>query len=78
MHHASKNSLAAIPLLILFAVPVLAQRVPTGGPPADRTNTDRLRQQQMSNREWQLRNFGHDSNLPTDRRQLEALVQQTE
>jgi hypothetical protein len=78
MHNASKNSFAAIPLLILFAVPVLAQRVPTGGPPVDRTNTDRVRQQQMSNREWQLRNFGHEPNAPMDRRQLEALVAQTE
>jgi len=78
MHDASKHSLAAIPLLILFAVPVLAQRVPTGGPPVDRTNTDRLRQQQMSNREWQLRNFGNERSAPKDRRQLEALVQQTE
>jgi hypothetical protein len=78
MHRASKYSLAAIPLLILFAVPVLAQRVPTGGPPVDRTNTDRLRQQEMSNREWQLRNFGYERNAPKDRRQLEALMQQTE
>jgi uncharacterized protein (DUF2236 family) len=79
MHKASKYSLAAIPLLILFAVPVLAQSVPTGGPPADRTNTDRLRQQQMSNREWQLRNLGaSERNAPKDRRQLEALMQQTE
>ena len=78
MHSASKYSLAAIPLLILFAVPALAQRVPTGGPPVDRTNTDRLRQQEMSNREWQLRNFGYERNAPKDRRQLEALMQQTE
>ncbi|HJT66046.1 MAG TPA: hypothetical protein VJ749_06315 [Pyrinomonadaceae bacterium] len=62
----------------MFAVPVLAQRVPTGGPPVDRTNTDRLRQQEMSNREWQLRNFGYERNAPKDRRQLEALMQQTE
>jgi len=78
MHHASKYSLAAIPLLILCAVPVLAQRVPTGGPPADRTNADRIRQQQMSNREWNLRNFGNERSAPKDRRQLELLMQQTE
>src|SRR5690349_12989038 len=79
MHHASKYSLTAIPLLILFAAPVLAQNVPTGGPPPmeDRVNADRIRQQEMSNREWQLRNFGHEHNAPTDRRQLEALMQQT-
>ena len=78
MQHTSKYSLAAIPLLILFTVPVLAQRVPTGGPPADRTNTDRIRQQQMSNREWQLRNYGTEPNAPKDRRQLDALMAQTE
>ena len=61
MHHAGKYSLTAIPLLILFAVPVLAQSVPAGGPPPmeSRINTDRIRQQEMSNREWQLRNFGY-------------------
>jgi hypothetical protein len=77
MQHTSKYSLIAIPLLMLFAVPVLAQRVATGGPPADRTNTDRIRQQQMSNREWNLRNFGHERNAPLDRRQLDALMAQT-
>jgi hypothetical protein len=80
MHHASKYSLTAIPLLMLFAVPVLAQSVPTGGPPPieARINTERIRQQEMSNREWQLRNFGTEHNAPKDRRQLEALMQQTE
>ena len=77
MHHTSRYSLAAIPLLMLFTMPVLAQRVPTGGPPADRTNTDRIRQQQMSNREWQLRNYGTEPNAPKDRRQLDALMAQT-
>jgi len=65
---------------MLFAVPVLAQSVPTGGPPpvADRINTDRIRQQEMSNREWQLRNFGTEPNAVKDRRQLNALMAQTE
>lgn len=78
MHNASKYSLIAIPLLMLLSIPVVAQKVPTGGPPADRTNTDRIRQQQMSNREWQLRNFGTEPNAPKDRRQLDALMAQTE
>ena len=77
MHHASKYSLA-IPLLIFLSGSALAQRVPTGGPPADRRNADRVRQQEMSNREWQLRNFGNESNAPKDRRQIEALLEQTE
>ena len=80
MHHTSKYSLTAIPLLMLFAVPVLAQSVPTGGPPPmeSRVNTDRIRQQEMSNREWQLRNFGTEPNAVKDRRQLNALMAQTE
>ena len=77
MHSASKCSLFAIPLLMLFTVPVLAQKSP-GAPPIDRTNTDRVRQQEMSNREWQLRNFGFEKDAPKDRRQLEALMAQTE
>ena len=77
MQRASKYSLA-IPLLIFLSGSAFAQRVPTGGPPADRRNADRMRQQDMSNREWQLRNFGNDSNAPKDRRQIEALLAQTE
>jgi len=43
-----------------------------------RINTDRIRQQQMSSREYQLRNFGNEPNRPKDRRQVEALMVQTE
>jgi len=32
----------------------------------------------MSNREWQLRNFGMNPNAPKDRRQIEELMTQTE
>lgn len=77
MQNACKYSLA-IPLLLFLTSSALAQRVPTGGPPADRRNADRVRQQEMSNREWQLRNFGNESMLPKDRRQIEALLAQTE
>jgi len=41
-------------------------------------NTDRIRQQDMSRREWQLRNFGTEPNAPKDDRQLKALMAQTE
>lgn len=78
MCNASKYSLIAIPLLLFLSGSAFAQRVPTGGPPADRRNADRVRQQEMSNREWQLRNFGNESNAPKDRRQIEALLEQTE
>jgi hypothetical protein len=77
MQNASKYSLA-IPLLIFLSGSALAQRPPTGAPPVDRRNADRMRQQEMSNREWQLRNFGRAPNAPKDRRQIEALLEQTE
>ena len=64
-------------LLLLFAAPVFAQS-PGVAPPIDRTNTERIRQQDMSRREWQLRNFGTEPGKPADRRQLEALMAQTE
>ena len=68
--------ISAIILLLLFAFPAFSQ----SGPPTniDRTtNTERLRQQDMSRREWQLRNFGSEG-APKDERQLKALMAQTE
>ncbi len=64
--------------ILLFAAPVFAQ-TPAGPPPIDRTNNaERIRQQDMSRREWQLRNFGNEPGAPNDRRQIEALMAQTE
>lgn len=64
--------------LLLAAVPALAQKPASGPPPIDRTsNRARERQQDMSAREWQLRNFGNPS-VVTDRRRLEALMAQTQ
>ena len=70
----------ALILLLFFAAPVFAQSVPTGGPPPidRRANTDRMRQQDMSQREWQLRNFGTEPGKPKNERQLKALMAQTE
>src|SRR4051794_7009488 len=75
------NSLmTALILLILFAAPVFAQSVPPGGPPPtdQRVNADRIRQQDISRREWQLRNFGNEAVVPKDERQVKALMAQTE
>lgn len=78
-HEAGKPLLIALPLILFCVSPVFAQTGPAGPPPIDRSvNTDRVRQQDMSNREWQLRNFGTEANAPKDRRQLEALMAQTE
>ena len=65
--------------LILFPVSIFAQSSPSGPPPVERrVNTDRQRQQDMSSREWQLRNFGNESAAAKDQRQLKALMAQTE
>lgn len=74
-----KNLFSALALMLFFAAPVFSQNPPGGPPPADRRiNPDRVRQQDMSRREWQLRNFGTEPGRPMDRRQLEALMAQTE
>jgi hypothetical protein len=75
-----KCSLIALTPLLFFTPLVFSQNPPGGGPPPidRRTNADRIRQQDMSNREWQLRNFGKNSGAPKDRRQVEALMDQTE
>ena len=74
---ASKCALFGL-ILLLAAVPALAQKPASGPPPIDKTsNRARERQQDMSAREWQLRNFGNPS-VVTDRRRLEALMAQTE
>ena len=72
-----KHLMIAVALMLFFAAPVLAQTAP-GPPPIDRRNNDRVRQQDMSRREYQLRNFGNEPGGPTDRRRLDALMKQTE
>jgi hypothetical protein len=71
--------LIALTLIPLFTVSVIAQSPPSGPPPVERrVNTDRQRQQDMSSREWQLRNYGNESAAAKDQRQLKALMAQTE
>ena len=72
--------MTALILLLICAAPMFAQTSSAGGPPpvASRVNTDRVRQQDMSRREWQLRNFGTEPGTPKDDRQLKALMEQTE
>lgn len=72
--------MTALILLIIFAAPVFSQSAPPGGPPPidRRANTDRIRQQDISRREWQLRNFGTEPVSPKDERQVKALMAQTE
>ena len=76
-HAAGKPLIITLPLIIFCVSTVFAQSQ-APGVPLDRTNTERVRQQQMSSREWQLRNFGKEPNTPKDKRQVEALMAQTE
>lgn len=70
---------ALVGLVLVLSFPVAAFSQAPGPPPIDRnTNPERIRQQDMSSREYQLRNFGNESGKPLDRRQLEALMAQTE
>ena len=73
----SKYVLIALPLVLLSVLPVFAQ-TPGGPPPINRTNAERVRQQDMSRREYDLRTFGTEPGVPKDRRQVEALMAQTE
>jgi hypothetical protein len=67
----------AIALLLLLSIPAFSQQQSTP-PPIDRSiNAERARQQDMSRREYQLRDLGVNSAKP-DRKKLEALMAQTQ
>ena len=72
-----KHVVIGVALMFSFAAPVLSQTGPAAPPPSARVNTDRVRQQDMNQREWQLRNFGNEPGRPADRRRVEALMAQT-
>ena len=75
------NRLMFAPILLLIcATPVFSQGSAPGAPPPidKRNNADRMRQQDMSRREYDLRNFGTQPSGPKDDRQLKALMEQTE
>jgi len=71
-----KYALIALPLILLAVPSVSAQSA--GPPPVNKVNAERMRQQEMSRREYDLRNFGNESTAPKDKRQVEALMAQTE
>jgi hypothetical protein len=82
---AITNQLTKFPYRLALTVAVLwlglftsasAQQIMQ--PPADHTNTDRQRQQDMSKREYQLRNFGKETNADLDDKQKKALMAQVE
>jgi hypothetical protein len=73
--HTPHHSMLIVAFALSFSTPILCQQPVSA--PVDRTNLERARQQDMSNREWQLRNFGKPG-PPLDKRQLEALMAQTQ
>ena len=76
--HATRQIVLITLALLVFAAPVFCQSAASPPPVSSRVNTDRIRQQDMSRREWQLRNFGTDPVTPKDERQVKALMAQTE
>lgn len=76
-HLVSKCVSIALPLIFVSVLPVFAQS-PGAPPTTNRVNAERQRQQDMSRREYQLRTFGTEPGAPKDRRQVEALMAQTE
>lgn len=73
-----KHLFSALALMIFFAAPVFSQTPAAHTRPSNRANAERVRQQSESRREYQLRNFGTEPGKPPDRRQVEALMAQTE
>jgi hypothetical protein len=73
---ANTYSLIAAGFLMALAASVPAQQPP--GPPLDHTNVERQRQQDMSRREYQLRNLGIVNNGTPDRKQIAAIGAQIE
>lgn len=73
--HSSFSWFFALAICLGVTTPVLAQQSPPL--PADRTNTERERQRDMTNREYQLRNFGVERDISDDR-QKKVLMQQVE
>lgn len=69
--------LTALLLTPLASTPAQQSAAPNRQP-SDKVNRERLRQQDMSRREYQLRNFGTEPPKKSDRKQLEALMLQTE
>lgn len=70
------NFLFALASCVTLAISIQAQQIMS--PPVDRTNTDRQRQQEMSKREYQLRNFGVEPKTPLSDKEKKALIAKVE
>ena len=66
-------------VLLLTPLPqAIAQQSAPRARPADISNAERIRQQEMVKREYQLRNFGTEPPKASNNKQREALMLQTE
>lgn len=70
-----RNALIAFAFLAATAVPAWAQQT---GPPLDRSNPDRERQQDMNQREMMLRGYGLRAGRPSSGKTIQALADQVE
>lgn len=76
--HTAGSPCLILLTLLLLATPAFAQSAPVIRPPENRTNGERIRQQEMSQREWQLRNFGKEPGAAKNEQHLKAIMAQTE
>jgi hypothetical protein len=65
-------------IAVFFCLSASASAQTPVGQPADTTNMERMRQQDMSNREYQLRNLGVAADKALDDRQKKALMTQVD
>jgi len=73
---AVRHAVMFFAAFLAFAIPCLAQLPP--GPPANRTNPDRERQQDMNRREMLLRGYGLERATPDNRKEIQALAEQVQ
>jgi hypothetical protein len=73
---AMRNAVMSLAAFLAFAIPCLAQLPP--GPPANRTNPDRERQQDMNRREMLLRGYGLERATPDKGKEIQALAEQVQ
>ena len=73
---AIRHAVMSLAGFLAFAIPCLAQLPP--GPPANRTNPDRERQQDMNRREMLLRGYGLERATPDNRKEIQVLAEQVQ
>ena len=73
---AMRHAVMSLAAFLVLAIPCLAQG--PSGPPSNRTNPDRERQQDINHREMLLRGYGLTRATPDNRKEIEALAEQVQ